>query len=180
MKCGIVRWLAASARDLPRPVQRHLARCPSCRDYVRVTRALAETARRDAPAYLETVPPPKSGGFVDKARTEAKPGTSFRLVYRRMWIPASVAAGLGLVALLVFRPGTNPPGVRWGQVVAPLENLPAAGEAVWNLAVEMESPLEREFESLRKAVTSAAQVLEAGLDLRMPVSLSGPSPGVFR
>jgi len=168
MRCGIVKWLAASDRNLPRPARRHLDRCPSCRDFVQEGRALAGAAKRDAALFLAEMPSPKSGGLFDRMLGEVRSPSAPVRVAAKFWIPASVAAGLVFVALVVFRSGAVPPAPSWSDLVAPVKSFPFPGEVLGGLAVEAESPLDREYRSLERALASAAQSLKASLDLGLP------------
>jgi hypothetical protein len=169
MRCGIAKWLVSAARDrrrdLPRPVKRHVERCASCREFARFTRAVSEAAGRDARAFLEKVPAPETGGFLDRSPARKKPAPAFPREARRPWVPASVAAaGLVLAALLILRPAGEKPTP---DEVAEFKKLAFAGGAVMNLAAEAQSPLDREYESLKKSVDSACQTVLASLDFKI-------------
>lgn len=172
MTCGIAKWLVSSARnrgrDLPGPVSRHLVRCTSCRDFARFTLALSETASRDGRAYLEKIPSPETGTVLGKSPAKARPSLSPRPPVRRLWIPASVAAaGLVLIAVLIFRPASPPRETALWDEVAELKKFSVSGGAIRSWAAEAESPLDQEYESLMKAAASAARAIQASLDLKL-------------
>jgi hypothetical protein len=182
MKCGIVKWLISSARNrgrnLPGPVSRHLVRCSSCREFARFSRVLSETAGREARAFLEKIPAPETGGLLEKSPARTRPGPSSRRDARRLWIPASVAAaGLVLTALLIFRPAAPPRENASPDEVAEFKKLAFSGGAILNLVTEPKSPLDQEYESLKKAADSAVRVILASLDFKIGSEIRGGRTG---
>ena len=178
MKCGLAQWLVSSASDrnrpLPRWVRRHSDRCPSCRDFIRFAELLDDRARRDAFNLLETIEEPRISGLPDRIPAGARPDATLRPTARRIWIRAaatSAAAALILAAIMIFRPFspalTPISATSLWEEVAPLKKLPVQGGAIHTWAVEAESPLDREYENLKKALSSAARVIQSRLDLKI-------------
>jgi hypothetical protein len=87
---------------------------------------------------------------------------------RRLWIPAVSAALVGLIliaaAVVLLQPSTPiGPAVFWDQIEA-LQGAPRYGGGIQSLADRAELSLEAEYESLKKAVETAARSLLARLD----------------
>ena len=178
MKCGLAQWLVSSASDrhrsLPRWVRRHADRCPSCLDFIRFAGLLDGRARRDAYNLLETIEDPRIAGIPDRIPAGARPDAILNPTARRIWIRAAAtsgAAALILAAIMIFRP-TSPAltpisATSLWEEVAPLKKLPVQGGAIHAWVVEAESPLDREYENLKKALSSATRVIQSRLDLRI-------------
>ena len=182
MKCGLAQWLVSSASDrnrpLPRWVHRHADRCQPCRDFIRFSGLLDDRARRDAINLLETIEEPPIAGMPDRIPAGARPDATLRPTARRIWIRAaatSAAAALILGAIMIFRPSspalTPISATSLWEEVSPLNKLPVQGGAIHVWAVEAESPLDLEYENLKKALSSAARIVQGRLDLKIGVNL---------
>ena len=174
MKCRIVKRLVSSAgnrhRDLSRPMRRHIESCPSCREFARFSLALSQRAARDARAFLEHIPAPETHGLFDKLPAQGESLPSGRRFSWRTWIPASAgAAAFILAALLVFQPIPIFREKVSPDEVAEFKKLAFSGGAIVNLAIETQSPLGQEYESLKKAVDSAFETFLASLDFKVKI-----------
>jgi len=174
MKCRIIKRLVSSAgdrrRDLPRPVRRHLERCSSCREFARFSLTLSQTAAHDARTYLERIPAPETTGLLDRWPDRSASVPSALPSFRRFWIPVSAgAAALILGALLVFQPVPLFREKASPAEVAEFKKIAFSGGVLVNAAVETPSPLDQEYENLKKAVDSAVQTLVVSLDFKVKI-----------
>lgn len=175
MICWYYRWKISRSLDADDPSvlpRRHLERCPACREFHRLSLALAQTLREDA-LWLEHQP-------------KAAPARRGRVILPR--VIQAAAACLVLTALLIaFRPAGQPKK----QVVhiqPARQAFPVQVSAVLNRAAQpLESlvdlakqPILEEWNTTRREATAAGRALLTFLPLDLqpapPAQTTKPAP----
>jgi hypothetical protein len=171
MRCRINKWLISRSLDreksFPRQVRRHIESCATCREFARFSQSLAEKAQRDADVLFEKSPTFRPEDIIAKAEFFPTPEEAAWPKRRLFWIPVVSTAAVGLiVAAVIFLHPWAPAGPAsfWEQIDT-LKKIHLSGRSIEGLAVGAESPLETEYESLKKAVESATKFLLDRLDI---------------
>jgi hypothetical protein len=178
MICALSKWFISSSLDsnkkIPGFVRNHLSKCGSCRQFLQFSQTLEDQAAKDAATVIQKTQVSLVGRMKRKAFLKPEPRKRYRL--GRPLIPA---LSLSLVAVLVvlffvFRPNPSPAPtpVPGSSVLAPYESFlfgrdSNPGGSLKNLASQMESPFETEWQSIQKKVKSAADSLKSRLDLKI-------------
>jgi hypothetical protein len=150
MLCTFSRWMISRAEDtgkaLPRIAERHVRRCHACGEYARTVASLSSRLRAERSAWLAGVPDFKVGPW---------PAAAASPVPRRSWLglrPLPVAAAVLIVvagALVLFQVVLRTP------------------EEIGGAIKEAESPLDRERMVLERSLVSAANYLQARLNIKI-------------
>lgn len=176
MLCAITKWFISRALDtnkeMPVLFRRHLTKCASCREFVWASRRIETRAARDAGQLMEKTP----AGLSERIKANVfQPDDSPQEAYKplktrsRWLIPmASTAAAAALLAVILFvQPFQNQKQTPDNKELSLFNSLTRPAEKVKNVSLEVESPYERELETLRKAARSASRYVLDKLDLRI-------------
>lgn len=181
MMCPITKWFISrsldSDKEMPALFRRHLRKCASCREFQRSLRVIQDRAAQDARAVLHETPE----GLTDRVKAKVfQPHAvplekhSFPLRRRfRIFIPAAstaLAAAL-LAVVLIWQPfqskAPEPAAAPDTAELSLFNKLARPGESMKNVSLSIESPYERELETLTQAVRSASRHVLDKLDLRI-------------
>lgn len=176
MWCALSRWMISRAADTgkkpPRSVARHLERCGACGEYARFAASLKDRLDGEREAFLAAVP-----GFpLSETAWDAGPAPKNEpaALGRRFALrPLPVAAGLLVVAVaavLIFRVVLREPAPRpedRAAAQAALKSILAAPDELGGALTGAESSLERERLVLEKSIASAAEYLQAQLNIKI-------------
>ncbi len=171
MICSISKWLISGAfdshREVPGFLRPHINRCVSCRDFFHLSRTLEKRAAEDARFIIQETP--------DSLQEKVKSPPSQPVEQKRQnWGPrklipvVSVSMGAVLLAVfLLFQPSRAPsPSLGLDSFFMFGKNsLP--GGTLQKLASQIESPYDAEWNSIKKNIKSAANLLSAQLDFKI-------------
>ena len=176
MLCHLARRAISGSGDrgkaLPRWAARHIGRCEACREYARFAASLKIRLAGDRAAFLAAVPefPLKEAGW-DKAGVERKERIS--LGRRLVLHPFPAAAGLLIIAaaaFLVVRTVPRESALTAGDRAAAraaFRSIVAAPDGFRGAISGAESSLEKEKRIWESSVASAAEYLQARLNIRI-------------
>jgi hypothetical protein len=171
MICSLSKWFISRSFDLHREnpgfVQRHLRQCAVCQDFARFSQELAERSVQDACVIIQETP----GSFLKKVKQEP----SFSLesksrpwLQRRLVLVVSTALATFLVLILIlFRPIQVFSPDSDNGVLQIIRASSLSGPSLQKLAVQVESPYDKEWISLKNTIISAADHLTSYLDLKI-------------
>ena len=176
MLCRIVRWEISKAEDRaarpPRWVERHVARCGPCREYARFTACLKGRLAAEKDAFLRAVPEfPVNAEAWDRDEEGGKGRVPQRRMFFLRPLPAAAAGFAVLAAALVLwqvavkEPGPTPEDR--AAALAAFKSVAAAADEIPAAVTRAESTLEREREILRSSLASAAEYLQARLNVKI-------------
>jgi hypothetical protein len=176
MRCALSRWMISRAADTgkkpPRSVERHIGRCGACGEYARFAASLKDRFAGDRGAFLAGMPEfPSNVAVWDRPGTAAEKRPSFgrRLLLHPLPAAAGVlafaAAALFLVRVVLREPVPTPEDRAAAQ--AAIKSIFAAPDGFRGALTEAESSLDRERRILEKSVASAAEYLQARLNIRI-------------
>jgi hypothetical protein len=168
MLCSWYKWRISKALDFgqtrSRTMDRHLDRCPGCREFARFSAALSGKSRTDLPAFLD-------GDFRDLTqnimsglgRTNPSPPTRRR--HPRL-IPVASTAFIAAAVLIAvaFFPSSAPPSMSELKPLAPWESAQTAFSEVLE---NVESPYRDELEYLRHSLSASAEFFQVFWDIRL-------------
>lgn len=171
MICSVSKWFISNAldtcREIPSFLQRHFSRCLSCQDFVRLSQVLADKSAQDAISVIQETP----DSLLEKMKPESpihqKPehrhGRSRRLVP----VVSTALAAFLIFAFVLFRPfQIFSPSSDEGPLQIPgISSL--SGKSLQKLAVQIESPYDKEWLSLKDTIASTVDQLTTYLDLRI-------------
>ncbi|HPW18310.1 MAG TPA: hypothetical protein PLP83_08015 [Candidatus Aminicenantes bacterium] len=172
MLCAFSRWMIARAADTgkerPRSVERHLGRCGACRDHARFTASLKDRFAGEREAFLAEVPgfPLNESAWDVGPAPKAGPVPRGRRFVLRPLTAVAGALAVAAAALLLFRVVPREPAPR-PEARAALESIFAAPDGLKGALAEAESSLERERGVLERSFASAADYLQARLNIRI-------------
>jgi hypothetical protein len=176
MLCHFARRKISRSEDrgkaVPRYVERHMARCVSCREFAGFTDSLKVRLSDQRTVFLAAVPefPLKAAEGVKVA---AGPGER-RFFVRRLALhpfPAAVAALVVVAAAVVlFRvvprePAPTPEDRAAAR--AALKSIVAAPDGFQGALIEAETSLDKERRILEGSIASAFEYLQARLNIRI-------------
>jgi hypothetical protein len=177
MVCRLARRMISRAEDCgtkpPRWVGRHAARCGACLEYARFTDSLKTRLAAEKPGVLDAAP---EFPLDQAAWAQAGTGREKRAsLVRRLTLhpfPAAAAALLvvaaGLVLFQVALREPSPPSAEDRAAVrAALRSFAAAPDEFPGVVTEAESSLMREREILKRSLASAAEYLQARLNIKI-------------
>lgn len=176
MLCSITKWFVSrkldESKEMPSFFRSHLQKCTSCREFERTAQLIRKRAVSDAATLLDKTPE----GLSDRIKAHVFQQEGFRQEAYRMlkhrhsrWLIPAVstlaAAALMAVILLVqpFQNQLQPPD---GKEPSLFNTITRPAEKIKNVSFEMESPYERELETLQKAAWSASRYVLDKIDLR--------------
>jgi len=182
MLCALSRWMISRAADTaktpPRVVERHLRRCRACAESARFASSLPARFTGDKDAFLAAVPDfplDEAAWTKEPARTNERTSLYRRFALRPVpavaGILAVVAAAFLVYRLAVREPGPTPEDLAAGR--AALQSLVAAPESVQSALAGAASSLEQERRVLEKSIASAAEYLQARLNIKIERKIPG-------
>ena len=177
MRCALSRWMISRAADTgkkpPRSVERHIGRCGACGEYARFAASLKDRFAGDRGAFLAGVPEfPSNEAIWDRPETASgwRPSFGRRLALRPLPAAAGVlvvaAAAVFLFRVVLREPGMPTPEDR-AAAQAAVRSVFAAPDGLRGALTEAESSLEKERRILERSVASAAEYLQARLNIRI-------------
>jgi hypothetical protein len=182
MLCKISRWMISRADDtgkkLPRMAERHVGRCRACGEFARLSASLATRLRGERAAWLAQVPEFPWGleTRAEAATERPRAGEPGRSRPARPWfalrpLPAAAAALVIVAAAVVlFRviPREAPPTAQDRVAArAALRTFTTAADRLPAAVTEAESLLEKERRILERSISSAAEYVQARLNIRI-------------
>lgn len=182
MLCALSRWMVSRSEDtgkkLPRAIERHIGRCPACGAYVRASMAVAARLRSERAAYLAKAPEfavdleaASLRMRPDRRGAETATKASRRFLFGLRPLPVAAAAlFLVAAAVIVFRvtrpaPPANPQEM--AAATAAIRSLTSAPKELPGVVGEAESSLDKERRILEKSLFSAADYLQARLNIKI-------------
>jgi len=176
MLCHIARRSISKAEDggtkPPRWVERHAARCGSCREYARFAGSLKARLSDDREAFIATVPE-----FPVEEAAWGRPGDGrdkrvsqgHRLVLRPFPAAAAVlvVAAATLILFQVVLREPSPSAQDRAAVLAALKSIAAAPDELPGVVTGAESALDREREILERSIASAVEYLQTRLNIKV-------------
>ena len=176
MVCRLARRMISRAEDSgtkpPRWIERHAARCGACRDYARFTASLRARLSGERTAFLAAAPEfslNEAGWTRAESGPERRPSLSRRPAFHPF--PAAAAAlavvAAAFVLFQVVLREAPPSAEDRAAIRAALKSYVTATDK-WPAAItEAESSLVREREILERSLLSAAEYLQARLNIRI-------------
>ena len=182
MLCALCRWMISRAEDAgkkpPRWAGRHIRRCGACGRFARASESLSSRLRGERSAWLAEIPDFPAGRELDFETEPAgrgAAGSGLRKA-RRSWLalrplPAAAAAlilvAAGLVLFQVGRRDARPSDKDRASARAAIKRLTSAPENIQGVIGEAESSLEKERRILESSISSAAEYVQARLNIRI-------------
>ena len=176
MRCFFARRAISRAEDRgtkpPQWVERHAGRCGSCGEYARFTVSLKARLAGERAAFLATAPEFPLNEAAWAASGER--GVQGRAPGRRLVLrPLPAAAGAlvvlaaGLVLFLVVGKEAPPTAQDRAAAAAAIRTLTTVPEGLHGALGDAESSLERERKILERELSSAAEYLQARLNIKI-------------
>jgi hypothetical protein len=183
MLCKISRWMVSRAEDtgkkLPRFAVRHAERCGACREFARSSASLSTELRVEKAAFLDGVPefsvralaptevPATERGNVSGA--DRRPGRPWPFLRP---LPAAALAVLFIAvgAFVVIRIGRRGPELSAqdrAAAMAAIKSVSSAPGELGGVVGEAESSLDKERQILERSIASAAEYLQARLNIKI-------------
>jgi hypothetical protein len=183
MLCTLNRWMISRAEDTGKKLscfaERHVKRCGACREFARSSASLSTELRVEKAAFLDGVPEfsVRALSPTDVPATERGNVTAAERRRGRPWsfllpLPAAAVAVL-LVAIgvfVVFRIGRHEPELSpqdRAAAMAALKSVSSAPGELEGVISEAESSLDKERQILEKSIASAAEYLQARLNIKI-------------
>ena len=177
MVCRLARHTISRAEDCgtkpPRWVERHMARCGACREYARFTDSLKTRFAAEKPGVLAAAPefPLNQAAWAQAGTGREKRASLVRRLTLHPFPAAAaallvVAAGLVLFQVVLREP-VPPSAEDRAAVRAALRSFAAAPDGFPGVVTEAESSLAREREILERSLASAAEYLQARLNIKI-------------
>ena len=177
MLCRLFQFMISSAADSGRRVgpatTRHLARCESCRQFLRSCRQIAEQLQSEAAEWERDLRPLYDPSALNNAPMPARScGSPMRVA-----LAAAACIAIGAAVALSLMTSTK----RSRSPVAPVGvAIPAGTQWTTKWCGIVQAPLATEAENLRSDAKSGIQFLAACLDVRpagVDRSAQPPDPG---
>ena len=175
MLCRLSRWMVSRSQDtgkkLPRAIERHVGRCLSCGAFARSSMALASELRAERAAWLAKVPD-FAVGLEPGPALALEARAPRRLLFGLRPLPVAAAA-LAVVAsgVILFqavrRQGPSPTPQDLVAARSAIMSLSTAPRGFGGVVGEAESSLERERRILEKSIASAAEYVQARLNIKI-------------
>lgn len=176
MLCKIARWQISRSEDrAARPsrwVERHVALCGPCREYARFAASLKGRLAAEKDAFLRAVPEfPVHAEAWDRAGAGGRGRVPRRRAVLLRPLPA-VAAGFAVlaVALVLWQVVLEEPGPSAGDraaALAALKSVVTAADGFPGVVTDAESSLDRERRIIESSLASAAEYLQARLNVKI-------------
>jgi hypothetical protein len=183
MLCFIYKWFISSALDTGKPapgfVHHHLKRCKACHTFATRAFHLNNRLESDSDEYLQEFQRPvlqdkilaqlPSGFPASHASTNWR---NKRALPGMFYIKPVFAALLALVivitaAIWISIPGTGPKQTKPAILADVPPVIDKAGESLQKFAVNLESPLHKEVQSLKQAAKSTRDFFASYLDFEI-------------
>jgi hypothetical protein len=175
MFCTVYKWLISQAADSGKPVsgfvKNHIHRCDSCREFAQLCESLKPKFAQDKQAILKNYDEALSKKIISALPKERAPISSRQrsagklLARKPVLIPSLAAAflvvviSIGVIFIAVHRSRDM------GSFGHPSEWVSAASPEV--LLVKAESPLETEYQELKKNLDATTKFLRSYLDFHI-------------
>jgi hypothetical protein len=178
MLCKYSRWMISRAEDtpkaLPRIAERHVRRCRACAEYARTVASLSSRLRAERSAWLAGIPDFVVGPWPDAASSPSSEVAASTPRRSRPGLrPLPVAAAVLVViagALVLFQVVLKAPGPTTEEraaSLAALKTISAAPEEIGGAIKDAESSLDQERRILARSLVSAANYLQARLNIKI-------------
>ena len=175
MFCTVYKWLISQAADSDKPVagfvKNHTHRCDSCREFAQLCESLKPKFEQDKHAILKNYGESLSKKIISalpKERTSesGRQRISRKYPVRRPVLVTSLAAAFLVVAVSISILFIAVPRSRdTGSFGRPSELASAASPEV--LLAKAKSPLETEYQELKKSLDTTTKFLRSHLDFRI-------------
>lgn len=175
MFCTVYKWLISQAADSGKPVsgfvKNHTHRCDSCREFVQLCESLKPKFAQDKHALFENADRALDKKIISSLAEERTSlsdhqGTGRKYHPRRPALVPSLAAASLVIAIslsIIFI--VIPQSRKRPSFIRPSELVSAASPPV--LLVKVESPLEKEYQGLKKTFNSTTEYLSSVLDFHI-------------
>lgn len=177
MFCTIYKWKISRAMDSQKAasglVQRHIRRCDSCREYAELCTSLKPKFTQDKQAVLQnfdenlnkkimmTIPEKIPFGSEPERKILAQ-----KTLFRRPSLIPSLAAAISVLAIVISILFFAIPRSKQRQPLGQISTLVSAASPE-DVLSKVESPLEKEYTELKRALESTSKFLISSLDLRI-------------
>ena len=175
MFCTVYKWLISQAADSGKPVsgfvKNHTHRCDSCREFAQLCESLKPKFEQDKHAILKNYDEALSEKIIsalpkERASESVRQRISRKFPARRPVLVTSLAAAFLVVAVsvsIIFL--VVPRSKDTGSFGRPSELASAASPEV--LLAKAESPLETEYQELKKTLDTTTKFLRSHLDFHI-------------
>jgi hypothetical protein len=177
MLCSIYKWKISKAMDSGKPtsgkVQKHMSKCPSCREYAELCTALKPRFTQDKQAILEefdeslnkkimaAIPEKPELGPVSERKAVAT-----KRPFRKPVLVPSLAAAITVLAISISLFFFVLPRSKQSPSVGQISTLVSAASPE-NILLKVESPLEKEFSELKRTFESTSKYLISSFEFRL-------------
>lgn len=171
MICSVTKWFISNAldtrREIPSFIRRHLSRCPSCQDFVRLSQVLTDKSAQDAILVIQETPDSLLEKMNPKSLIHQEPEHRHWLSLRLVPVVSTALAAFLIFTFVLFRPFQifSPDSDEGPLQIPGISSL--SGKSLQKLAVQVESPYDKEWLSLKDAIASTVDRLTTYLDLRI-------------
>lgn len=178
MLCKFSRWMISRAEDtgkaLPRIAERHVRRCRACGAYSRAVASLSSRLKAERSDWLTGVPdfevgPWPSGAASPATDAAARAPRRLRPALRPLPVAAAVlvvVAGAIVLFQVVLRT-PRPSAEEHAAALTALRTISAAPAEIGVAIKDAESPLDQERQILERSLVSAANYLQARLNIKI-------------
>lgn len=175
MFCTVYKWLISQAADSGKPlsgfVKNHTQRCDSCREFAQICESLKPKFAQDKHAILKNYDEALSKKIIsalpkERASESGRPRIPRKFLARRPVLVPSLAAAFLVVAIsasIIFIAVHRSKNM--GPFGHPSELVNAASPEV--LLAKAESPLETEYQELKKTLNTTTKFLRSCLDFHI-------------
>ena len=171
MICYLTKWYISreqdTGRNIPGMVRRHIDRCDSCQEYARFTQGLSERAKSDASSLIAETPEE----VMERIKIKAAEGVvPTRKHYSRRWLVPATSGAIAVIliaVILIFQPFQPSSQDLTGERSQILRALTLSEIDLRAYTGYIDSPFEKEWEGLKKAVLTSKDKLISHLSLRI-------------
>src|SRR5438067_1814078 len=103
----ILRYILVGGGALPRMMERHLRRCPGCREVARVERELTQQLQDEAGAQIHSLPPFLHARIMASVRRGPLAIAPHRALLSPGWAFAVLVIGLGVFSFILIERQTS-------------------------------------------------------------------------
>ena len=175
MFCTVYKWMISQAADSEKPlsgfVKNHTRRCDSCRAFAQHCESLKSKFTQDKLALLENADRAFDKKIISALSKERAPVSKRRVVTRKFMARRPVLVSSLAGAFLVLAISLSiifiviPYSKKTESFGRPSELVSAASPEV--LLAKVESPLEKEYQALKKTFNSTTEYLRSVLDFQI-------------
>ena len=177
MFCTIYKWKISRAMDSQKAasglVQRHIHRCDSCREYAKLCASLKPKFTRDKQAVFQNFDENLNKKIMSAIPEKTQPGSEperkilvQKTLFRRPSLIPSLAAALSVLVIVISILFFAIPRSKQRQPLGQISALVSAASPE-DVLSKVESPLEKEYTELKRALESTSKFLISSLDLRI-------------